>query len=192
MTVPRAFLCLWLLAGLVACDSSQPEPPRRPPAAPELSPAPAAPANNPTEPSAPAIEALPAVPQPLQPVVPRPAVRPRPPVSPRPVTPAPPAKPATAVEPAAPTKPLDLSLPSEAAERFRLPADDTSLVFAGEEQPPTLLPPLFEEHKVEQSSFELGGRLITNEPPTNERPRDGQEGYLDAVEGAELQLRFRR
>lgn len=185
MTVPRVLLCFWLLAGLAGCDSEQPEPPRQPPAAAEAPQAPEQAASKVAESAAPATEVVPVAPR-----QPKPAISPKPATPPTPITPASPppqTEPAAPAEPEAPEKPLDLSLPSEVAERFRLPSDEASLAVEAVEQPPALLPPLFEAHETEQSSFELGGRLITSEHPQSE-----DEGYLDSVEGAELQLRFRR
>lgn len=185
MTVPRVLLCFWLLAGLAGCDSEQAEPPRQPPATAEVPQAPEQAASKAAESAAPAAEVVPATPRQSEP-----AIAPKPAIPPKPVAPVPsPAEtePVAPAKPEAPAKPLDLSLPSEVAERFRLPSDEASLAVEAVEQPPALLPPLFEAQEAEQSSFELGGRLITSEHPQSE-----DEGYLDSVEGAELQLRFRR
>lgn len=201
MTIPRVLLYLCLLAGVAACDSEQAEPPRSPTPAEQPEPplqaepsqppeqaasgarepvAPSAPAQVPP-PKAPAAEMTPAREEPAVPAKPKPVA---PPKAPAPLAPPAPAKPTLPAEPEAP---LDLSLPREVAEGFGLPSDPASLADEKGESPLALLPPLFKAKEAEQSSFELGGRLITNE-----RPEEGGEGYLDAVEGAELQLRFRR
>ena len=86
--------------------------------------------------------------------------------------------------PKQPERPLDLSLPGEDVEPFPLPTAAASVLNEGTEGTDALLPPLFKAHEQARPPFELGGRLITNE--------GAEDGYLDTIEGAELQLRFRR
>lgn len=173
MMVMRAFLGGLLLCGLVACDSDKP-------------PQPKAPASEPAE----AVLPAPAEPAPPVPVVePEPAPEPAPEPVPE-VQPAPPQKalqvPSAdsprAAAPSRPVAPLDLSLPSEVLERFKLP--DEVPVEALES--PSLLPPLFVDKTNEPDSFELGGKLITSERPV------ADEDSWHSVEGVELQLQFRR
>ncbi|MCL7463212.1 hypothetical protein [Pseudomonas sp. NW5] len=77
--------------------------------------------------------------------------------------------------------PLDLSLPPALITRFDAASD------APAEPLPALLPPLFKgESSQAPRSFELGGRLLTSEPDTE------RDDYWDTIEGAELELRFRR
>ena len=176
MSIVRVFLGL-LLAVLAACDGDKPEAPQpQAPGREEVqSPEPVA---APPPVAAPeAIESAPAAP-PVQPPEPtpepaRPATR-QPAVS----SPQPRAAASAAPEPAAP---LDLSLPAELLER--LPGEEP-LQEVVEPQP--LLPPLFSE-KTQPQSFELGGRLITNEGPPA-----AEEDSWHELEGAELELRFRR
>lgn len=188
MTVVRSCLVLLLSLGLVACDADrekdQPQQPE-PPAA--TLPQPTAPASD--TPPAPAPAPLPpageTAPPAPPPVPPAPSALPEPPSKPleraRPAAPA--AEAAVSARPklAEPAAPLDLSLPSETPEGFGLAAGSKAL--PGE--PQALLPPLFES-KGESNSFELGGRLITNEPGQED------EDSWHSVEGAELQLQFRR
>lgn len=165
MSIVRAFLCL-LLAVLAACDGDKPEaPPPQAPAREEIQSPVAAPE---------AVEPAPAAP-PVEPpeVAPKPA--PRPPVS------SPPPKASVPAVPQ-PVAPLDLSLPDELLEP--LPGEEP-LQQAVEPQP--LLPPLFGDQAQEPQSFELGGRLITNEGPAA-----ADEDSWHELEGAELELRFRR
>lgn len=177
MMVMRAFLGGLLLCGLVACDSDKP-------------PQPKAPASEPAE----AVLPAPAEPAPPVPVVePEPAPQPDPELVPEP-QPAPPQKPPQApsaprsvdspraAAPSRPVAPLDLSLPSEVLERYKLP--DEVPVEALES--PSLLPPLFGDKTNEPDSFELGGKLITSERPLAE------EDSWHSVDGVELQLQFRR
>lgn len=214
----RAWVGLGALLALVACDSERPEPapqpaapvqqaaeperrepeaPAVPPAAPpetaaEPVPAPAAPAA--TAEQAPALPAAPE-PQPAPKVItqPKPAAPATPPAVPKPPAPSQPAapvapEPVSEPEPApAGEGPLDLSLPGDLGEALLPPEAALLDEGAGEEPPERLLPPLFKAEEDRQSSFELGGRLITNEGPEDE-----EEGYWDTVEGAELQLHFRR
>lgn len=174
MNTVRSLLVLLLLFGLAGCDSASDKPPKAPAPAP-VTPAPVAP----PLPAPPAVvpppaPAPPAPPQEVAPVAPRRA-------EPRSL-PAPPAPPAEAPA-AVPRAPLDLSLPSDLRERFPQPSG--TLESPAEPQP--LLPPLFEQpNAMQQNSFELGGRLITNEPG------QADEDNWHSVEGAELQLQFRR
>lgn len=218
----RAWVGLGALLALVACDSERPEPapqpaapvqqaaeperrepeaPAVPPAAPPETAAEAVPA--PAAPAAPAEQAPapPAAPEPQ----PAPKVITQPPAQPKPAAPAtPPAvpKPPVPSQPAAPVAlepvsepepapagegPLDLSLPGDLGEALLPPEAALLDEGSGEGPPERLLPPLFKAEEDRQSSFELGGRLITNEGPEDE-----EEGYWDTVEGAELQLHFRR
>ncbi|CAD5378586.1 hypothetical protein OF001_U310039 [Pseudomonas sp. OF001] len=172
MSVVRVFFCV-LLAGLAACDSDKPAAPEAPrealreeSAAPLPAPPPVT-APAPVEPApAEAPEKSPAAPaEPARPAVA--AVRP-----PRPAA-------AARVEKPLPLAPLDLSVPGELLER--LPGEDGLPLT----EPQPLLPPLFGDKVEQPQSFELGGRLITNE-------READEDSWHAVEGAELELRFRR
>ncbi len=173
MTVMRAFLGGLLLCGLAACDSDKPAQPARPASEPAEavlpSPAPAKPAV--------AAPALAPVPEPAPEAQP---ARPAPPSQVRPVPR--PAAAARSVEPAPPAAPLDLSLPTEVLERFRLPEDMPVEPL----EPPSLLPPLFVDKAAEPDSFELGGKLITSERPL------ADEDSWHSVDGVELQLQFRR
>lgn len=167
MTVMRAFLGGLLLCGLAACDSDKP-------------PQPAPPASEPAEAVLPSpAPAKPAVAAPAPAPVPEPA----PEAQPAQVRPVPrPAAAARSVEPAPPAAPLDLSLPTEVLERFRLPEDMPVEPL----EPPSLLPPLFVDKAAEPDSFELGGKLITSERPL------ADEDSWHSVDGVELQLQFRR
>lgn len=171
MSVVRVFFCV-LLAGLAACDGDKP-------AAPEV----------PRE----AVREEGAAPLPAPPVTAPPPVEPAPAEAPErsPAAPAEPAAPAVAavrpprpaaaarVEKPLPLAPLDLSVPGELLER--LPGEDGLPLT----EPQPLLPPLFGDKVEQPQSFELGGRLITNE-------READEDSWHVVEGAELELRFRR
>ncbi|MNZ52914.1 hypothetical protein D3C78_707780 [compost metagenome] len=173
MMVMRAFLGGLLLCGLVACDSDKPPQPKAPASEPAeaVLPAPAEPA-----PPVPVVEPEPA---------PEPAPEPVPEVQPAPPQKAPQVPSADSPRAAAPSRPvapLDLSLPSEVLERFKLP--DEVPVEALES--PSLLPPLFVDKTNEPDSFELGGKLITSERPV------ADEDSWHSVEGVELQLQFRR
>lgn len=177
MMVMRAFLGGLLLCGLVACDSDKPPQPKVPASEPAeaVLPAPAEPA-----PFVPAAEPEPA-PEPAPELVPK--ARPAPPQK-APQVPSAPrsADSPRAAAPSRPVAPLDLSLPSEVLERFKLP--DEVPVEALE--PPSLLPPLFVDKTNEPDSFELGGKLITSERPV------ADDDSWHSVEGIELQLQFRR
>lgn len=175
MNVVRVFLCL-LLATLVACDGDKSEVAVAPRSEPEpqvkaQKSVPVPPAIEPVTRAMPlesAPEAEPAVPeQSAAAAAPAPVVV-------RPPQPA--AKPAPA-----PVEPLDLSLPDELAGQVPDEAPLAEIVEA-----PSLLPPLFGEKAEEPQSFELGGRLIGTEGP------DAGVDSLNDLEGAELELRFRR
>lgn len=81
------------------------------------------------------------------------------------------------VEQTAPTARLDLSLPTELVEQLNAGAPATPATLA------PLLPPLFEQKQQAPTPFQLSGRLLTNE---------GDEDYLESLEGAELQFEFKR
>lgn len=182
-----------LLAVLLgACEGERPEPAPRSAPAPTVpeQPAPPLPAEPPVEPPA-AREQAPALPE-TRPKAPadRSAETPAAPAEPVPSTPAPasvarpaprPAaeRPAAPPPPAVPAAPLDLSVPRELVENFQL-SDPLPPA-------PALLPPLFAPQPETPQAFELGGRLITSE-----RADDEDSGSWHGVEGAELQLRFRR
>jgi hypothetical protein len=72
--------------------------------------------------------------------------------------------------------PLDLSLPAEALQS--LPQQEPF-----NDQPSSLLPPLFAEKPLPEGPFQLNGKLITNER--------GDE-YWHSVEGAQLQFEFKQ
>ncbi|MNZ35853.1 hypothetical protein D3C78_532590 [compost metagenome] len=176
MSIVRVFLGL-LLAVLAACDGDKPEAPQpQAPARKEIqSPAPvavpppvAAPEAVESAPAAPPVEPPAATPEPARPAPRQPAVS------------SPPPRAAASAAPEV-VVPLDLSLPAELLER--LPGEQP-LQQVVEPQP--LLPPLFSE-KTQPQSFELGGRLITNEGP----PAVDEDSWHE-LEGAELELRFRR
>lgn len=177
MSVVRVFLCL-LLVALAACDGDRPAAPEAPREAPrDTAEAPAV--VLPPPPSAPPVEPAPAEePAKVPPAVATPPAAPAA-VAPRPSRP----EVATRVEKPAPLAPLDLSLPDELLER--LPGED-SLQAAVEPQP--LLPPLFGDKAQQPQSFELGGRLITDEDPA---VADDEDSWHE-LQGAELELRFRR
>lgn len=179
-----------LLAVLLgACEGERPEPAPRSAPAPTVpeQPAPPLPAEPPAESPA-AREEVPALPEtrpkapadrsaetpaaPAEPV-PAPASVARP--APRPAA----ERPAAPPPPAVPAAPLDLSVPRELVENFQL-SDPLPPA-------PALLPPLFAPQPETPQAFELGGRLITSE-----RADDEDSGSWHGVEGAELQLRFRR
>jgi len=179
MTVMRAFLGGLLLWALAACDSDKPPQQQAPsgvPAQTTVLPAPA-----PAEPTAPVAAAEPEpAPEPAPVPVPVPEAQPREAPQARSV-PRSADSPRTAA-PSRPVAPLDLSLPSEVLERFKLP-DEMPLESL---EPPPLLPPLFVDKTHEPDSFELGGKLITSERPV------ADEDSWHSVEGVELQLQFRR
>lgn len=171
MSVVRVSLCV-LLAMLAACDGERPDPPSpREPVAERT------PAAQPVREAAVAPE--PAVTEPADTPVQAPPVRAeRPAASARTLPPSRPVPPASAEPPVA-QAPLDLSLPEELLQR--LPADEPQAALVERR---ALLPSLFDARVDEVRSFELGGRLITNE-------RDDEDAWR-AVEGAELELRFLR
>lgn len=188
------FLVLLLALGLGACDERQTPPPAASAAASVVAPV--------GVPAAAALAAVPAeaVAAPVAPAAAVPA-----PVA-APATPpvaavaaeraAPPRAQAVAAAPAArpqaerprraapaPLRPLDLSLPHEHGKEFfvRRSGDEP----LGE--PQTLLPQLFvAKRKDEPANVAFAGRLITNQ-----RVTPGKD-YWDSVEGAEVQVQFRR
>ena len=180
MTVVRALVVMLLAIMLAACDSGR-DTPRKPASPPQAAPV-AAEAPQPPPPPAP-------LPAPSREVAPRPQAKtvPAPPAHPpRPqVKPAREPTEASLRAPVEPEVPLDLSLPKELAQGLGLPRDKVAAV----QDRQALLPPLFELRDKEQQapgSFEIGGRLITNE-----RPAPGKD-YWNTVEGAEVQLHFRQ
>lgn len=175
MTGGRCFALLLLALGLVACDSGRdPAPGPQPPSV-----------------AQPAAEAVQPAAAPTQPSVPLPAaageVEHRPPLR---LEPAPHGgaqhkaverhRPAV-VKSAAP-QPLDLSPPGDAAED--LAGAGAGAAPLGE--PQALLPPLFAPRDAVPSAVQIAGRLLTN--PRSTAGKD----YWETVEGAELQLQFRR
>ncbi|HYQ37558.1 MAG TPA: hypothetical protein VER09_01315 [Pseudomonas sp.] len=176
MTGGRCFAVLLLALGLVACDSGRdPAPGPQPPSV-----------------AQPAAEAVQPAAAPTQPSVPLPAaageVEHRPPLR---LEPAPHGgaqhkaverhRPAV-VKSAAP-QPLDLSPPGDAAED--LAGAGAGAAPLGE--PQALLPPLFAPRdKAASGNVQMAGRLLTN--PRSTAGKD----YWETVEGAELQLQFRR
>lgn len=196
MSGMRGLLGLGLLLALAACDSERPEAERQPAPAPSVQqeqPAPP-PASEPAAPPLPVASPAKVAPEPsaVTPVPPQrppsPAAQaPQPAVVPKPSAPSQRAAviaPPVGMAPKEPARPLDLSLPGDDAERFPLPTDPASVLSEGEEGADALLPPLFQAQEQARPPFELGGRLITNE--------GAEDGYLDTIQGAELQLRFRR
>lgn len=171
MSVLRVSLGV-LLVALAACDGDKPvAPPPHRESVPEETRAPEPPPVAAPQAIVPApVEAPPttsgAAPRAAPPTAPAPS-------APRTVTPA-------KVEKAEPLAPLDLTLPDELFER--LPGEDTLQEAL---EPQSLLPPLFGEKAQAPQSFELGGRVITNE-------RSEEDHDWHTVEGAELELRFRR
>lgn len=78
---------------------------------------------------------------------------------------------------------LDLHLPKDLVNKLEPEVAGEK----GEGTATTLLPPMFVEKPAQQSSFEMGGRLITNE---HSRDLDKDASYWDTVDGAELQFKF--
>lgn len=178
-------LALPLVLGLVACD----EPPKPPVPVPEPPKTETAPTKaQPAEPADPApVVTNKLVPEKLPVAVPKPQPEPAEAV----VRAAPPDKaPAAArvipkaAEKAANKQPkleplpekLDLRLPKELVETLE-PAPQEQQAEQG------LLPPLFVEKQDQPGPYQINGRLITN---------DREHDYLDSVEGAELQIEFRK
>lgn len=181
------FLLLLLALGLSACDERQTPPPAASAAASVVAPV--------SVPAAAALAAVPAeaVAAPVAPAaaVPAPAAAPAtPPVAAVAAERAAPQRAqAVAAAPVArpqaerPRRPLDLSLPHEHGKDFfvRRSGDEP----LGE--PQTLLPQLFvAKRKDEPANVAFAGRLITNQ-----RVTPGKD-YWDSVEGAEVQVQFRR
>lgn len=173
----RFFAVLLLSLGLVACDSGR-----------ESSPSPQPPSVEVSQPRAAAVqpEVAPAQPPAPQPATPREVER-------RPQAHRAPApqggaqhksvdRPAAVVKPVGPL-PLDLRPPGDGAKDVAGPSRGDAPL--GE--PQALLPPLFApEDKATSGNVELAGRLITN--PRSTAGKD----YWDSVEGAEVQVQFRR
>ncbi|MBF7731615.1 hypothetical protein [Pseudomonas sp. N040] len=80
--------------------------------------------------------------------------------------------------PRLPPAPVDLSLPPQLIDE--LTAGDSP---ASVPQAESLLPPLFVEKPKPESSFQLNGRLLTNDQLS--------EDYLESVEGAEIRLQYK-
>ena len=72
---------------------------------------------------------------------------------------------------------LDLRLPKELVENLDPGKPQEKRPDEG------LLPPLFVDKQNQPSPYQINGRLITN---------DREQDYLDSVEGAELQIEFRK
>ncbi|HLD66195.1 MAG TPA: hypothetical protein VJA19_09135 [Pseudomonas sp.] len=108
--------------------------------------------------------------EPLEPVVQAPPAL-KQPESPKPQVARPARKPLPAKKPPKPQLPLDLSLPEELLETLQ-PLD------ASAEMDNAFLPPMFNEEP-EDNPYQLNGRLITKE-------------RQDDIEGAELQIEFKR
>lgn len=167
MSVVHSLSILLLTLLLAACDAEREEAAQR-----KAEPAPAS-----TQPDEPPLVPPPTAPS-VTPAAPAAAPAPRPalPVRVEPVVRVQPSRPALPGEQA---PPLDLRLPKEMLQEFRRPSGRPGE--AGEPAP--LLPPLFRDAE-EAGSFQLGGRLITDE--------NADEDSWHAVDGAELQLQFRR
>jgi hypothetical protein len=163
LMISLRFSCLLMaLLALSACDNQEPA------------------ATAPREPAKPAAVVVPAAPADVVPVPdPEPVPTPKPPVKPpsEPARPIPkPAAKEPAVTPALKAN-LDLSLPADLFDElqpFATPDEFSS---------PSLLPPLFRAQESSQSPFQLNGKLITNER---------EDDYWDSLEGAELQIEFKR
>jgi hypothetical protein len=81
--------------------------------------------------------------------------------------------------------PVDLSLPPELLEGLQLG------VPIPQEQAQSLLPPLFVDKPAPERRLQLGGRLLLNEE-IKEEPLNSVGGALNSVDGAEVQLEFKR
>ena len=81
--------------------------------------------------------------------------------------------------------PVDLSLPPELLDGLQLG------VPIPQEQAHSLLPPLFVDKPAPERRLQLGGRLLLNEE-IKEEPLNSVGGALNSVDGAEVQLEFKR
>lgn len=81
---------------------------------------------------------------------------------------------------APPVAPLDLSLPADLLEHWQY-AEEPIVV-------ERLLPPLFQEQAA-PAPFQLSGQLITHDRLRGTRVED--EGFLDKIDGAQLNFEFR-
>lgn len=80
---------------------------------------------------------------------------------------------------------LDLRLPKDLVNKLEPQVADSQ---ASDKTPaPALLPQMFADKPAQQSSFEMGGRIITND---HSRDQDKDASYWDTVDGAELQFKF--
>lgn len=133
----------------------------------------------PREPAKPAISVISVAPADVVPVPvpdPEPVPTPKPPVKQPSAIPKPAVK-ASVVAPPPLKADLDLSLPADLFDQLQ------PLVAPDQLSYPSLLPPLFRAQETSESPFQLNGKLITNE-------REGD--YWDSLEGAELQIEFKR
>ena len=80
---------------------------------------------------------------------------------------------------------LDLRLPKDLVNKLEPEVADTKAT--SKTPAPTLLPQMFADKPAQQSSFEMGGRIITND---HSRDVDKDASYWDTVDGAELQFKF--
>lgn len=80
---------------------------------------------------------------------------------------------------------LDLRLPKDLVNKLEPEVADTKAT--SKNPAPTLLPQMFADKPAQQSSFEMGGRIITND---HSRDVDKDASYWDTVDGAELQFKF--
>lgn len=84
---------------------------------------------------------------------------------------------------APPVAPLDLSLPAELLEHWQY-AEEPIVV-------ERLLPPLFQEQAA-PAPFQLSGQLITHDRlRADDGTRVEDEGFLDKIDGAQLNFEFR-
>ena len=84
---------------------------------------------------------------------------------------------------APPVAPLDLSLPAELLEHWQY-AEEPIVV-------ERLLPPLFQEQAA-PAPFQLSGQLITHDRlRADDGARVEDEGFLDKIDGAQLNFEFR-
>lgn len=80
--------------------------------------------------------------------------------------------------PSLPPASVDLSLPQQLIDELSIGDSSASML-----QSTPLLPPLFVEKPKPQSSFQLNGRLLTDDQL--------KDDYLESVEGAEIQLQYK-